>query len=134
MLRIILVLLLAAGLPMSSAAGDSATSRLNPELVPLYRQLMSPRHADLTGRQLTLQLRLKYASEHFLLFTDTQVVIDDNTSYYLVKWLYEAEDIAGLIGKSDIVCRISGEIVEVIINANPPRMPYLVVKLQSVSL
>ncbi len=132
--RSLLVLPLVAGLSRTAAAGDPAVSRLNAELVPLYRQLMAGQHADLPGRQLSLKLRLKHASERFLLFADTQVVVNDNTSYYLVKWQYEVEDIAGLIGKTGVVCQLSGTIVEVIANANSPPMPYLLVRLQSVSL
>jgi len=132
--RFILFLLLMSISVQPSAAGDAAVSRLNPQLVPLYRQLMSGQNADLVGKPLLLELRLKHASERFLLFDDTQVVVDSNTSYYLIRWQYEPEDIAGLIGKTAITCRVSGRIAQVIAVANPPRMPYLVVRLQSVTL
>lgn len=133
MLRILPALLLIAA---SVAAGDDpAVSRLDPELVPLYRQLLAEaQRSELVGRQLTLKLDLKHASERLLLFSDTQIVVDSDTRYYLIRWQYDPEDVSALIGKTGIACRVSGRIVQVVANEISPRMPYLVVELQSVSL
>lgn len=121
--------------PGATAADDPAVALLNPELVPLYRQLAVDHHSEgLIGRRLVLNLRLKHASRSLLLFADTQIVVDDDTRYYLIKWQYQPDDITDLLGKADIACRVEGKILRVVWSAISPRMPYLIVELQTVSL
>lgn len=117
------------------AAYESAVSRLNSDLVPIYESLVTEgQGSKLVGKQLDLNLTLKHASDRFLLFTDTQIVLDKNTKYYLIKWEYEPNDITELVGKTDVVCKVKGRIVEVVSGAKASRMPYIIVELISVEL
>jgi hypothetical protein len=113
----------------------SATSELNVDLVPIYESLTKEeRPTNLVGKRLNLTLTLKYASDRHLLFTDTQVVIDKDTKYYLIKWKFRPDDVQALLGKSSVRCKVNGRIVEVIKGPTSPGMPYIVVELMSVEL
>lgn len=113
----------------------SATSELNADLVPIYESLMKEeRPTNLIGRRLNLTLTLKYASDRHLLFADTQVVVDKDTKYYLIKWKFRRDDVQALLGKSNVRCKVNGRIVEVIKGPTSPGMPYIVVELMSVEL
>ena len=117
------------------AAHESAVSRLNAGLVPIYESLVTDGQASkLVGKQLELNLSLKHASDRFLLFTDTQIVLDKNTKYYLIKWEYETNDIRELVGKSDVVCKVKGRIVDVVSGVKASGMPYIIVELISVEI
>ena len=113
----------------------SAMSELNADLVPIYESLTKEeRPTNLVGKRLKLTLNLKYASDRHLLFTDTQVVIDKHTKYYLIKWKFSPDDVKALVGKSNVRCKVNGRIVEVIKGPTSPGMPYIVVELISVEL
>ena len=114
---------------------ESAISELNVDLVPIYEKLMTEgRPMDLVGKRLELSLNLKHSSNRLLLFTDTQVAIDKDTKYYLIKWKFKPNDVKALLGKSNVRCKVNGRIVEVIKGAVSPGMPYVVVELESVEL
>jgi hypothetical protein len=128
-LIVLLVSLAAYGAP------GPAISELNADLVPIYESLMKEgRPTNLIGKRLNLTLTLKYASDRHLLFTDTQVVVDKDTKYYLVKWKFRPDDVQPLLGKSNVRCKVNGRIVEVIKGPTSPGMPYIVVELMSVEL
>jgi len=56
---------------------ESATSKLNADLIPLYEKLMTEdKPMGLVGQRLELSLNLKHSSDRLLLFTDTQVAIE----------------------------------------------------------
>lgn len=112
-----------------------ATSRLNADLLPLYESLTAAGPSTkLVGKRLELTLKLRHASDRYLLFTDTQIVVDKHTRYYLIKWKFKADDVKALLGKSNVMCKVKGTIVEVIKGATSPRMPYVVVELASAEL
>lgn len=114
---------------------ESAISELNADLVSIYESLMAEgQPTNLVGKSLKLTLNLKYSSDRHLLFTDTQIIIDKNTRYYLVKWKFRPNDVKALFGKSNVKCKVNGRIVEVIKGATSPHMPYVVVELVSVEL
>ncbi len=114
---------------------ESATSKLNANLIPLYEKLMTEgQPMDLVGQRLELSLNLKHSSDRLLLFTDTQVAIDRDTKYYLIKWKFKPNDVKAILGKSDVRCKVNGIIVEVIKGAISPGMPYVIVELESVAL
>ena len=120
-----------------SAHGDyeSAISELDADLVPIYESLMAEGHpTNLIGMPLKLTLNLRHASDRYLLFTDTQIIVDKDTKYYLVKWKFEPDDVKTLFGRSNLTCKVNGRIVEVIKGATSPNMPYVVVELVSVEL
>lgn len=132
-LSLILSLLLIS--MVAQGESESAISELNADLVPIYKRLMADgQPVELVGKRLTLTLNLKYSSERQLLFTDTRVIVDRDTKYYLIKWSFKPSDTKALLGKSDISCKVDGRIVEVIKGAASPRMPYIVVELESVEL
>lgn len=117
------------------AADDSATSQLNPDLVPIYERLVAEgQGSDLVGKRIELRLHLRHASERFLLFSDTRVVLGKDTKYYLIKWKFEPTEIENFIGKSDVTCNVSGRIVEVVSGAKASGMPYIIVELISLEL
>ncbi len=114
---------------------ESAISELNADLVPIYESLMAEgQPTNLVGKYLKLTLDLKYSSDRHLLFTDTQIIVDKNTKYYLIKWQFRPNDVKVLFGKSNVRCKVNGRIVEVIKGASTPHMPYVVVELVSVEL
>lgn len=114
---------------------ESATSRLNADLVPIYEGLTAPGPAtNLVGKRLDLTLKLRHASDRYLLFADTQIVVDKETRYYLIKWKFRPENVEALLGKSDVTCRVKGRIVEVVKGPTSPRMPYLIAELLSAEL
>ena len=112
----------------------SATATLDPDLVPVYERLGKPGSTSLLGMRLELTLNLKHASDKYLLFTDTQVVVDAETKYYLIKWKFKPDDVRAILGKSNVTCKVTGRIVGVIDGPTSPRMPYVVVELLSVEL
>lgn len=131
----ILILLFLTISVKAFAVSELEVSRLNSDLVPIYRSLVTEgQDSKLVGKQLDLSLSLKHASERFLLFADTQIVLDKNTRYYLIKWEYELNDIRELLGKSDVVCKVKGRIVEVVSGEKASRMPYIIVELISAEL
>ncbi|PLX98399.1 MAG: hypothetical protein C0624_14490 [Desulfuromonas sp.] len=113
----------------------SATRNLHPDLIPIYETLTSDQQAQqLVGTSFVLTLNLKHASEKYLLFHDTQVIVDEVTKYYLIKWLFTPDDVKTIMGKADLPCRVKGRIIEVTKGATTPDMPYLAVKLLKVDL
>ena len=132
-LSLILTFLL---ISMAAHGGDeSAVSELNADLVPIYESRMADgQPTDLVGKALILTLNLKYSSDRHLLFSDTQIIVDKDTKYYLIKWKFRPVDIKALLGKSNVKCKVTGRIVEVINGMTSPRMPYIVVELASVEL
>jgi len=131
-IRILLLLLIPLA---ANAAPGSATSQLNADLIPVYESLTGrARPANLVGKRVKLTLTLKHASDRYLLFSDTLIVVDRETRYYLIKWKFKPEDVASLVGKSNVKCKVTGRIVEVIKGPTSPRMPYIVVELLSVEL
>lgn len=123
-------------LPLSLAAreiSESEISQLNPDLVPVYETLYEEyQSTNLVGTRLELTLKLKHADDRYLLFTDTQIVVDRETKYYLIKWKFKPEDAKSILGKSNIRCKVKGRIVKVINGRTSPGMPYIVVELLSV--
>jgi hypothetical protein len=115
------------------ASPESEISQLNADLVPIYEMLIKDdRPTDLIGTRLQLTLHLRHADDRYLLFTDTQIVVDEVTKYYLIKWKFRPEDAKAIVGKSNIRCKVNGRIIEVINGPTSPRMPYIVVELLSV--
>jgi len=120
-----------------AAHGDfaSETQYLNPALVPIYKSLVANDEAsNLEGTFLDLTLKLKHASEKHLLFYDTQIAVDQETRYYLIKWKFSMDDIKAILDKTNVTCRVKGKIVEVVKGATTPGMPYIVVELSGVEL
>jgi len=119
------------------AHGDIAAEAkyLNPALAPIYNSLMADDDSsNLVGTVLDLSLNLKHASEKYLLFYDTQIVVDQQTRYYLIKWKFSSDDIKAIQGKTDVTCRVKGKIIDVVQGATSPGMPYIIVELLSVEL
>jgi hypothetical protein len=113
----------------------TATQNLHPDLIHIYEKLNSDKQSqELVGTPLSLSLELKHSSEKYLLFHDTQVIIDEVTKYYLIKWKFDPNDIEPIIGKANVTCRVKGKIIEVVKGPTTPGMPYVVVELISVEL
>ncbi len=123
-------------IPLAVHGGsESAVSELNPDLVPIYESLIADEQStELVGKLLELTLQLKYSSERHLLFSDTQIIVDKDTKYYLIKWKFGQNDIKAILGKSNVKCKVKGRIIEVIKGATSPGMPYVVAELISVEL
>lgn len=135
MKNFILILLFLSISVKAFATFELAVSGLNTDLVPIYESLVTAgQGSDLVGKKLELDLSLKHASERFLLFKDTQIVLDKNTKYYLIKWEYKLSDIRELLGKTEVVCKVKGRIVEVVSGEKASRMPYIIVELISAEL
>ncbi len=117
------------------AGSEPAGSELNPDLVPIYESLVAEGSStELVGKRLELTLKLRHASDRYLLFTDTQVVVNKESKYYLIKWKFKPDQVKEILGKSNIVCRVKGRIVEVVKGATSPGMPYVIAELISVEL
>ena len=123
-------------IPLAVCSGnESAVSKLNPDLVPVYESLIADgQSTELVGKLLELTLQLKFSSEKYLLFSDTQIIVDAETKYYLIKWKFGQNAIKAILGKSNIKCKVNGRIIEVIKGATSPGMPYVVAELISVEL
>ncbi len=121
-------------IPLAVHGGnESAVSELNSDLVPIYESLIADgQSTELVGKLLELTLHLTYSSERHLLFSDTQIVVDPETKYYLIKWKFGQNDIKAILGKSNVKCKVKGRIIEVIKGATSPGMPYVVAELISV--
>lgn len=120
---------------VAHAGNELAISGLNPDLLPIYESLIADGEStELVGKRLKLTLKLKYSSEKHLLFSDTQVTVDKETKYYLIKWKFNPNVIEEILGKSDVKCTIQGKIIEVIKGTVSPGMPYVVAELESVEL
>ena len=121
--------------PVVHGGNDSAVSELNPDLVPIYEGLIADgQSTELVGKLVEVTLQLKFSSEKYLLFLDTQIIVDTETKYYLIKWKFGQNAIKPILGKSNVKCKVKGRIIEVIKGATSPRMPYVVVELISVEL
>ena len=113
----------------------TAIQNLHHDLIHIYEKLNSDKQSqELVGTPLSLTLELKQSSEKKLLFHDTQVIIDEETKYYLIKWKFNPNDIEPIIGKANVTCRVKGRIIEVVKGPTNPGMPYVVVELISVEL
>ncbi len=123
-------------IPLAVRAGnESAVSKLNPDLVPIYESLIADgQSTELVGKLLELTLFLKFSSEKYLLFSDTQIIVDAETKYYMIKWKFGQNAIKAILGKSNIKCKVKGRIIEVIKGTTSPGMPYVVAELISVEL
>ena len=103
---------------------------LNADLVPIYEHLLADgQPTKLIWKIVDLTLKLKFSSDKHLLFSDTQIMVDKNTKYYLIKWKYNPTDFKTIIGKSNIECRVKAKIIEVVKGATSPNMPYIVAEL-----
>jgi hypothetical protein len=110
----------------------ASSAMLAPELRPLYMDLQAGiSETNIVGRNLDIILHLRMCTDKWLLFKDTRIVVDDNTSYYLVKWLYSLETIKPIIGKSDIQCRVTAKISEVVRGESTP-YPYVIAKIENI--
>ena len=86
---------------LSHGDNESEISELNVELLPIYESLIADGNStELVGKRFDLSLNLKYSSEKHILFSDTQIVVDKDTKYYLVKWKFNPDDIQVILGKS----------------------------------
>lgn len=123
-------------IPLTAHGGnESAVSELNADLVPIYESLIADgQPTELVGKLLELTLQLKIASEKYLLFSDTQITVDKETKYYLIKWKYNPGDIKAVMGRSNVECKVKARIIEVIKGATSPDMPYIVAELVSIEL
>ena len=118
---------------MTHGGNKSSVMELNADLVPIYESLIADgQPTELIGKILELTLTLKFSSDKYLLFSDTQIIIDKNTKYYLIKWKYNPNDIKAIVGKSNIECKVKARIIEVVKGATSPNMPYIVAELLSV--
>jgi hypothetical protein len=132
--RILILSILFASFTVN-AGNELAVTELSPDLLPVYESLVADSEStELVGKRLNLVLNLKFASEKYLLFSDTQIIVDDETKYYLIKWKFNADDVKEILGKSGVECTIQGTIIEVIKGPTSPGMPYVVAELESVEL
>ena len=117
------------------ADDEIAIAGLHPGLVPIYESLIADGSSTaLIGKSLELTFKLKFASEKYLLFWDTQITVDNQTKYYLIKWKFDPGDIEGILGMSNVECTIQGKIIEVVKGSTSPNMPYVIVEVESVEL
>lgn len=108
---------------------------LDEGLVPLYEHLMEADDpSGLVGTDVALTLNLRHASEKRVLFNDTRIIIDEKTKYYFVMWKFDPEQVANIIGKLDIECKIEGRVVDVVKGSISPGMPHLIVEIDSVQV
>jgi len=123
-------------LPLTAHSGNTlASSNLNADLIPIYESLLTEgQPTELVGKLLELNLKLKFSSEAYLLFTDTQIIVDKDTKYYFIKWKFNPNDIKAIVGKSNVKCKVKARIIEVIKGATSPGMPYIVAELINVEL
>ena len=129
----ILFLMLIFLSPMAHGGNELSVMELNADLVTIYERLIADgQPTELIGEILELTLKLKFSSEKHLLFSDTQIIVDKNTKYYLIKWKYNPIDIKAIIGKSNIECKVKARIIEVVKGATSPNMLYIVEELLSV--
>jgi len=135
-MKLKLLLLILFFVPVATCGGSvAATQELHPDLIPIYEKLISDTPCQqLVGTPLDLTLKLKHASEKYLLFHDTRIIVDEATKYYLVQWKFNAHALEAIIGKADVACRVKGRITEVVKGSTTPGMPYIVVELSSVEL
>ena len=118
---------------MAHGGNELSVMELNADLVTIYERLIADgQPTELIGEILELTLKLKFSSEKHLLFSDTQIIVDKNTKYYLIKWKYNPIDIKAIIGKSNIECKVKARIIEVVKGATSPNMLYIVEELLSV--
>ncbi len=129
------IALLATGCASQKQEVDRATALLDNEIRPLYRDVANGTPAtDIVGRTLDLSLDLRFCSEKHVLFKDTQVVVDEDTKYYFIKWTFDPAVVASLQGKKDVQCSVKGTITEVRRGETTPGMPHVIATLESVTL
>ena len=135
-MKSIILLLILFFIPVATYGGSlTATQGLHPDLLPIYEKLISDKQSQqLIGTPLNLNLKLKHSSEKYLLFHNTQIIIDEVTKYYLIKWVFNATDVEAIVGKSDVICRVQGKITELVKGPTTPGMPYVVVEILNVEL
>ena len=77
------------------------TRLLSQDYIPIWSQFTRAL-LQLIGKSLELTFKLKFASEKYLLFWDTQITVDNQTKYYLIKWKFDPRDIEGNLGMSNV--------------------------------
>ena len=122
MLWLLLVTPLGAAVPSAGFA---------PELRPLFEALLADDSASLIGKEYLVPLRLKHVSDTHLIFADAYLRLDQNTTYQIGKWKFDAAVVSPFIGKE-------GQVVLVrfrpdAIHKEDPRMPYVAATILSLS-
>lgn len=128
-------IILMLGCAERGAESVPATALLDDALRPLYREVSTGvPDEQLVGRNLDLLLDLRFCSENNLLFSDTRIIVGENTKYYFIKWIFKPSVVAPILGKRDGQCEVKGTVVEVRRGVTTSGMPHVVAELERVAL
>lgn len=86
----------------------------NIALLEIYNSLASSGDSqELIGKEFTALLTLKFASEKYLIFSDTYIKTDDTESYQIAKWQFSSDVIQSAIGKSNVKLNVTFRVLNV---------------------
>jgi hypothetical protein len=111
--------------PLTQADQVADLSLLNPKLSQLYSTMLDG--DDLIGKEVSVDLKLKYASTNHLLFHDAYIRVSADTKYSFLKF-EKGMDLPVRISHWKKV-RVSFEIIAIHQGPTTSNMPYLEVKL-----
>ncbi|MBM3871867.1 MAG: hypothetical protein FJ392_13065 [Verrucomicrobia bacterium] len=124
----ILTILGALVMPLAAA---TPTAEFAPELRPLFETLISERSLSLVGKEYTVPLRIKHASEKFLVFSNSQIQLDPDTKYEIGKWRFDTSITSPYHGKKNVVVFVKFRIDQ--IHKEDPKMPFFEATILSIS-
>ena len=123
----ILTTILASGL-----FGATATKELNPHLLDIFEQMREEAH-ELEEKEFEADLKVKIASEKFLIFSDAYLQADEETKYQIGKWIFSPDQVARLEAKRGDIVTVKFKIDEVRSEAPYTVMPHFVATIQSIA-
>lgn len=125
------LLLLGVVLMASLTAGAVEPDRdFNPALQEIYDSLTSPGDSgELLGKEFTVELILKYASNDHLVFRDAFLRVDPDTKYQIARWEFSTEVVERITGRSGTKFRVKFVIREVKKTGVYEEMPHVIARV-----
>jgi len=106
----------------------------NAELIEVFISLTSDGSSDeLIGKEYTIPMNLKFASEEHLIFNDAYIKVSDTSAYQIAKWEFSTETIKDMIGKSNEVFNITFKVVNTEKMHPYKDIPHIIAKVLAVS-
>jgi hypothetical protein len=106
----------------------------NEALMEIYNSLISNGNSqELIGKEYTVLMSVKLASEKHLIFNDTYIRTSDNESYQVAKWEFSPATINNMIGKSNTKFNITFRILNIRKDIPYKDMPHIIATVLKIS-
>ena len=118
---------------VSILGAATPTEELNPKLLEIYEQMLDKAgQSGLEGKEFEIDLKIKHATDKFLVFYDAYIQIDEETSYQMGKWIFTPEQTKDLEVERGSICRVRFKIAEVRTKSPYSDMPHILAEILSI--